>query len=86
MTASDATQSTDPSWYPIYCAAVLENNRVRALPQIELAIVAIDGRMKELRAVPPSHSREEQDLRSALTYLEILLQQLGTENERLLWD
>jgi hypothetical protein len=79
-------ESSTPEWYRTYFFAVVESNRNRALPQIELAQKAIHARVAELRTEPLSNPRELQDLNSALIYLGILLQHIGRETGKLLWD
>lgn len=79
-------QSGGPAWVRSYFVAVMESNRDRALPRIELARKAIHARVTELRADPLSNPGELEDLNSALIYLGILLQHIGRETGKLLWD
>ncbi|HEV3510758.1 MAG TPA: hypothetical protein VGS05_03580 [Candidatus Sulfotelmatobacter sp.] len=83
---SNPVESSTPAWYRSYFFAVVESDRNRALPQIDLAQKAIHDRVAELRANPSSNPRELQDLNSALVYLGILLQYIGAETGNLLWD
>ena len=81
------TKSSDkPGWYQIYFAALLERDQKKAVQLIEDAQWAIRTRLEELRRVPVQNSREPQDLGSALTYLGILLDHIGDDSGRLLWD
>lgn len=75
-----------PDWYQVYFVAVVESNRDRALPRIELAQKAIHDRVSELRNNASATPRELQDLNNALVYLGILLQYIGRETGNLLWD
>lgn len=75
-----------PDWYQAYFVAVVESNRDRALPQIELAQRAIHNRVAQLQKDPHSNPRELQDLHNASVYLGILLQHIGRETGNLLWD
>lgn len=75
-----------PDWYRIYFAAMVEGDRDRALLQIARAQRAIEDRLSELRTLPPNSPREPQDLNSALAYLGILLENVGTTGETLLWN
>jgi hypothetical protein len=83
---STPNEANSPAWVRSYFVAVMESNRKRALPQIELAQKAILARVEELRSQPASHPGELQDLNSALVYLGILLQHIGKETGNLLWD
>lgn len=80
------TLSGEPAWYHAYFLAMVEHDRGKALLEIENARNAIQQRVQEIRGVRPSNPREMQDLDSALTYLDILLLQMGTEGGALLWD
>jgi hypothetical protein len=84
--AQPAAGSGCVNWYLIYCAAMLESDRNRALVRIESAQQAIQDRIAQLRFVPAKSGREVSDLSNALTQLGILLEQLDYENERTLWD
>lgn len=75
-----------PDWYQTYFVAVVEHDRQRALPQIELAQKAIHDRVTQLQKDPPWNSRELQDLNNASVYLGILLQHIGSDTGNLLWD
>jgi len=75
-----------PDWYQTYFVAVVEHDRQRALPQIELAQRAIHNRVAQLQKDPPCNPRELQDLNNASIYLGILLQHIGSETGNLLWD
>ena len=75
-----------PDWYQAYFVAVVEHDRQRALPQIELAQKAIHDRVSQLHNDPACNSRELQDLNNASVYLGILLQHIGSETGNLLWD
>jgi len=75
-----------PGWYQIYFAALLETDQQKAAQLIERAKVAIRERLDDLQFAPAQNPRELQDLGSALTYLEILLDHIGNDGERLLWD
>lgn len=77
---------TDPEWYRAYLAAMVEGDRDKALLRIQKARIAIQERARELRHSNPSSPREINDLINALTYLGILLSQMGTESGDLLWD
>jgi len=83
---SSPNEASAPAWVRSYFVAVMESNRQRALPQIELAQKAIHARVQELRSYPSSNSGELRDLNSALIYLGILLQHIGAETGNLLWD
>jgi len=83
---STANEAGAPAWVQSYFMAVMESNRNRALPQIELAQKAIHDRVEELRSHPAGDAGELQDLNSALTYLGILLQHIGKETGNLLWQ
>ncbi len=81
------TKSSDkPGWYQIYFAALLERDQEKAVKLIEDAQCAIRYRLEELRGAAVQNSREPQDLGSALTYLGILLDHIGDDSGRLLWD
>ena len=82
--AKNAQGSSD--WFSIYCAAMLERDRDRALSQIECAQKAIHNRADQLREVPANHDREALDLSKALNNLGILLHHAGTDSGRTLWD
>lgn len=86
--ASEANHFAIPGagWYGLYTMALLESDRTKALPQIELAQRAIDRRQAELGQEPAVNPREIQELNKASTYLGIMLRNVGTESERLLWD
>lgn len=73
-------------WYQAYFFAVVEHDRQRALPQIELAQRAIHDRTVQLQKDPACNPRELQDLNNASVYLGILLQHIGRETGNLLWD
>jgi hypothetical protein len=73
-------------WYRLYFSALVETDRSKALPQIERAQEAIQGRRLELTQIPPENPREELELSKAQNYLGILLRNVGSETERLLWD
>lgn len=75
-----------PDWYQTYFVAVVEHDRQRALPQIELAQKAIHDRVTQLQKDPPWNPRELQDLNNASVYLGILLQHIGSDTGNLLWD
>ena len=75
-----------PDWYQTYFVAVVEHDRQRALPQIELAQRAIHDRVSQLQKDPACNPRELQDLNNASVYLGILLQHIGRETGNLLWD
>jgi hypothetical protein len=75
-----------PDWYQTYFVAVMESNRQRALPPIELAQRAIQDRVSQLQKDPACNPRELQDLSNASVYLSILLQHIGSETGNLLWD
>jgi hypothetical protein len=75
-----------PQWYSLYCSAMLELDRGKAPFQIGCAQKAIDERIAELRAAPPVHAREPQDLSHASSHLRILHEQIGAQSERMLWD
>lgn len=78
--------SVQPPWYQAYFLAMVESDRCLVLTRIEQAQQAIEERVLELRDVPRSDTREMQDLTSALIYLGILLMNLGSEGESLLWE
>jgi hypothetical protein len=78
--------AANPGWYGLYTMALLESDRNKALRQIELAQRAIDHRQEELDQTSAVNPREVQELTKASTYLEIMLRNVGTESERLLWD
>ena len=80
------TPSAQPAWYEAYFLALMERDRNKALPAIERAWHAIEQRSFELRQAPASSPRECQDLVHALTYLGILLSQIGAESGGVLWD
>jgi hypothetical protein len=73
-------------WYRLYFSALVETDRNKALPQIERAQEAIQGRCVELSQIPPENPREMLELNKAQNYLGILLRNVGSESERLLWD
>ena len=75
-----------PDWYQTYFVAVVEHDRQRALPQIELAQRAIHDRVSQLQKDPTCNPRELQDLNNASVYLGILLQHIDSETGNLLWD
>ncbi len=77
---------TNSGWYGLYTMALLERDRNKALPQIERAREAIHHRQAELCRASGVNTREIQDLTKASTYLGIMLRNVGTESERLLWD
>lgn len=81
-----ATRSGEPGWYRVYYTALLEGDRQRARAKIDRAQKAIHERLAELHADVPSSEREPQDLQNAQTYLGILLQHIGSESGRVLWD
>ncbi len=83
--AREAAQGRS-GWFAAYCAAMLESSREKALTRIERAQKAIRDRVEELRFAPTSGDREERDLRDALNHLGNLLNHLGSERGRLLWD
>lgn len=81
------TGTTPPSeWYGLYTAALLESDRNKAIRRIERAQVAIHDRRSELDQADAINPREAQDLSKAATCLGIMLRNVGTESERLLWD
>lgn len=82
--AKNAQRSSD--WFSIYCAAMLERDRDRALPQIERAQQAIRNRAAQLREGPANHDREVRDLSKALNHLGILLHHAAKDSGRSLWD
>ena len=84
--SSPSPKAALPDWYQTYFFAVIESDRQRALPRIELAQRAIHDRVAELRTQPSANPRELQDLHNALAYLGILLQYIGKETGNLLWD
>ncbi len=86
QSANSVTKADSANWYVIYCAAMLESDRNRALVRIESAQQAIQNRIAELRFVPAKSAREVSDLSNALTQLGILLEQLDYESEKTLWD
>jgi hypothetical protein len=73
-------------WYQLYFAAVTEGNESRAVLQIERARRAMQDRLVELCRATGADGSELQDLNNALTYLTILLQQVGREGGNLIWD
>jgi hypothetical protein len=73
-------------WYRLYFSALVETDRSKAVPQIERAQEAIQGRRLQLSHVSTENPREELELRKAQNYLGILLRNVGSESERLLWD
>lgn len=75
-----------PDWYQTYFVAVVEHDRQRALPQIELAQRAIHDRVSQLQKDIPCNPSELQDLNNASIYLGILLEHIGRETGNLLWD
>ena len=77
---------SDPDWYRAYFCAMVERDRNKAFFESQKARIAIQERARELRHSAPSNPREIHDLINALTYLGILLSQLGTEAGDLLWD
>lgn len=74
------------TWYRLYSAALLESDRNKALVQIERAQEAIQDRRCQLDGADSPNPREAQDLSKASTYLGIMMRNVGTESERLLWD
>lgn len=82
--AKNSPGSSD--WFSIYCAAMLERDRNRALSQIECAQQAIRNRAAQLREAPANHDREARDLSKALNNLGILLHHAAADSGRLLWD
>jgi hypothetical protein len=72
-------------WFVAYCAAMLESSREMTLARVERAQKAIRDRFEELRFAPHG-DREERDLRDALSHLGNLLNHLGSDRGRLLWD
>jgi hypothetical protein len=78
--------SRQPEWYHRYFLAMVENDKDKALIEIDHAHKAIQERLLELRRDPSAHMREMQDLASAITYLGILLMHMGNESGDLLWD
>lgn len=82
--ANDTKGNSD--WFSIYCAAMLERDRDRALSQIECAQKAIENRAAQLREAPANHDREAKDLSKALNNLGILLHHAATDGGRSLWD
>jgi len=86
MRQSDCMQLPNSGWYGLYAVALLESDRKKALPQIERAQKAIHHRQAELDHTSAVDPREIQDLSRASNYLGIMLRNVGTESERLLWD
>jgi hypothetical protein len=81
--SSAAQRRALPDWYQLYFAAVLEADDRKMLTQIGRACRAIENRLIELRCVSPDNPHEVHDLNCALTYLTILLQNVGDENNEL---
>lgn len=75
-----------PTWYSLYCAAMLECDRGKTLSHVQCAQRAIEDRVAELHVVQSQSGREVQDLSNALTHLGILRHYLGNETENTLWD
>ncbi len=71
-------------WYQVYFAAVTERDDNRALLKIYRAREAMQDRLVKLRR--SSDARELQDLKSALTYLQILLPVLHSTAEGPKWQ
>lgn len=80
------TQSNIPDWYRTYFHAMVENDRAKAVIEIERAQKAIQERLLELHRASAADPREMQDLASAITYLGILLMHIGDETGNVLWD
>lgn len=77
---------TKPSgWYQVYFAALTEPDSDRALLKIYEAQDAMQDRLVKL-CRSSSDTRELQDLKSALTYLQILLPFLHSTGERTKWQ
>jgi len=75
-----------PAWYQSYFSAILETNQNRARVKIEQARKAVQDRIIELQInFNPKNSREIQDLNNALTYLQILLEHIGSDANQL-WE
>ena len=74
------------SWQLALFAAMVETNRVRALPLIRHALLILDRRLAEINSPQSGCSDEALDLRASRTYLGILLQCIGSEEGELLWD
>jgi hypothetical protein len=78
--------SSAESWQLALFAAMVETNRVRALPLIRHALLILDRRLAEINSPQSGCSDEALDLQASRTYLGILLQCIGSEEGELLWD
>ncbi len=68
-----------PDWYQLYFTAVLEADDGKVLAQIGRACKAIENRFIELTSSPADNPHEIHDLNCALTYLNLLLQNMQIE-------
>jgi len=73
-------------WYQLYFSAVTEENESKAVLQIDRARRAMKNRLVELRHAQRPDGGELQDLNNAMTYLAILLHQVGREGGNLIWN
>jgi len=74
------------SWYQIYFAAVVESDPYKALFQMESAQKAMQDRIIELHRTPFSSTGEMEDLKSAMNYLGLLLENMQTQHQSQQWD
>lgn len=86
LESAPTKNSCEPAWYRTYFIALVEQDRDKALLEIDHARIAIENRIVELGHLSAGDPNEMQDLSNALTYLGILLMYIGSESGNLLWD
>lgn len=77
-------RSAKPAWYTAYYAAMLESDCQKAHQEVERARKVILDRFGELDLNTPAGAREHVKLKSALAYLDLLVNS-GREGSRVLW-